>query len=265
MFCRSLSDGATTEGTVLAAAPKASIPRRSLQPFPRFPGFRGVLGGPKKANLESVEKWSSWSPKTGPGKMKLWSPKTGPRTGLEKSILNTLEIVESVEKWSSWSPKTSSRNGAVKPQHGKAGQARGLVRFGVQKFRFSTLSTISRVFKIDFGTRFLGPVFGVQELHFSTLSTLSMLFGVYFWTLLLEPGFGVQELIFPRFPGWLFGPSPLETLESMEMVGKEAGVRAPMVFFCGLVVDATTRSDTTCSRRWSQTTDLSALRGGRLL
>ena len=54
--------------------------------------------------VESVEKWSSWS------------PKTSSRTGLEKSMLNTFEIVESVEKWSSWSPKTSSRNGAVKPQ-----------------------------------------------------------------------------------------------------------------------------------------------------
>ena len=60
------------------------------------------------------------------GKMELLVTENRPRTGLEKSILNTLEIVESVEKWSSWSPKTSSRNGAVKPQHGKAGKA-GLV------------------------------------------------------------------------------------------------------------------------------------------
>ena len=34
--------------------------------------------------------------------------------------------------------------------------------------------------------------------------------------------------------------------------------RADGFFLCGLVVDATTRSDTTCSRRWGQTTDLSA-------
>ena len=85
------ADGATTEGTVLAAAPKAFIPRRSLPPFPRFP--------PWKSWKASWKKWSSWS------------PKTGPRTGLEKSILNTLEIVE---KWSSWSPKTGPRTGLGK-------------------------------------------------------------------------------------------------------------------------------------------------------
>ena len=117
------ADGATTEGTVLAAAPKTSIPRRSLPPFPRFPGFPGGCWEGPKTNLESVEKWSSWS------------PKTGPRTGLEKSILNTLEIVESVEKWSSWSPKTGPRTGLEKsvsntrkngaPGHRKQARGRG--------------------------------------------------------------------------------------------------------------------------------------------
>ena len=105
--------------------------------------------------VESVEKWSSWS------------PKTGPRTGLEKSILNTLEIVESVEKWSSWSPKTSSRNGAVKPQHGKAGKARGLVS---RSFRFFHAFHDFQGVQNRFWNQVLGPVFGVQELHFSMLS-----------------------------------------------------------------------------------------------
>ena len=168
--------------------PRLLSPAGRFHHFHAFQGFQGGVGRAQKANLESVEKWSSWS------------PKTGPRTGLEKSILNTLEIVESVEKWSSWSPKTGPRTGLEKSMlntlenRGKRGKMELLVTenkleergrqtptwkgwgFGVQKFRFSTLSTISRVFKIDFGTRFLGPVFGVQELHFSTLS---MLFGVH--------------------------------------------------------------------------------------
>ena len=161
------ADGATTEGTVLAAAPKASIPRRSLPPFPRFPGFPGGCweGQPgKRGKMELLR---------GPG----WSPKTGPRTGLEKS-LNTLEIVESVTgkmELLVTENKLEERGRQTPTWKGWKGWG-----FGVQKFRFSTLSTISRVFKIDLGTRFLGPVFGVQELHFSTLSTLSMLFGVHF-------------------------------------------------------------------------------------
>ena len=78
------ADGATTEGTVLAAAPKASIPRRSLPPFPRFPGFPGGC-------------WEG--PKSQPGKRgKMELLDTENRPELEKSILNTLEIVESVEK-----------------------------------------------------------------------------------------------------------------------------------------------------------------------
>ena len=55
----------------------------------------------------------------------------------------------------------------------------------------------------------------------------------------------------------------LETLESVEMVEATCPAKRPAFegrwfFLCGLVVDATTRSDTTCSRRWGQTTDLSA-------
>ena len=54
--------------------------------------------------------------------------------------------------------------------------------------------------------------------------------------------------------------TPLETLESVEMVEATCPAKRPAFegrwFFCGLVVDATTRSDTT--RRWGQTTDLSA-------
>ena len=37
--------------------------------------------------------------------------------------------------------------------------------FGDQELHFSTLSTISRVFNIDFSNPVLGPVFGDQELH----------------------------------------------------------------------------------------------------
>ena len=190
--------------------------------FHAFQGFRGGVGRAQKANLESVEKWSSWS------------PKTGPRTGLEKSILNTLEIVESVEKWSSWSPKTGPRTGLEKsvsntrkngaPGHRK--QARGRGPSNPNMERLERLG----VFKIDFGTSFLGPVFGVQELHFSTLSTLSMLFGVHFWTLLLEPGFGVQELHFSTLSqvGFLGPPNtPLETLESVEMVEATCPAKRP--------------------------------------
>ena len=73
------ADGATTEGTVLAAAPKASSPAQVASTISTLSSVSGgVLGGPKKPTSSS--------------------PKTGPRTGLEKSILNTLEIVESVEK-----------------------------------------------------------------------------------------------------------------------------------------------------------------------
>ena len=120
-----------SEGTVLAAAPKASIPRRSLPPFPRFPGFPGGC-------------WEG--PKSQPGKR------------------GKMELLVTEKQARGTGPSNPNMEGWG---------------FGVQKFRFSTLSTISRVFKIDFGTRFLGPVFGVQELHFSTLSTLSMLFGVH--------------------------------------------------------------------------------------
>ena len=92
------------------------------------------------------------------------------------------------------------------------------------------------------------------------------MFGVHFWTLLLEPGFGVQELHFStlsRLAFWAQHPpgNPRKRGNGgSDLPGKEAGIRGPMAdgFFCGLVVDATTRSDTTCSRRWGQTTDLSA-------
>ena len=54
--------------------------------------------------------------------------------------------------------ETSSRNGVVKPQHGKAG----------------------RVVKPQHGKAGKARGVGVQELYFSTLSTLSRLFGVHF-------------------------------------------------------------------------------------
>ena len=223
---------------------------------------------------------------------------------LEKSILNTLEIVESVQKWSSWSLKQARGPGwkKIDVEHpgsrGKRGKMKLLVTenkleergrqtptwkgwkgwgFGVQKFRFSTLSTISRVFKIDFGTRFLGPVFGFQELHFSTLSTLSIVRSsllnpaprARFWcpeAPFFHAFHVVRSRLNPAPRGWLFGPSQHPPGNpgkrgngGSDLPGKEAGVRGPMVFFCGLVVDAITRSDTT--RRWGQTTDLRR-RGG---
>ena len=82
--------------------------------------------------------------------------------------------MESVEKWSSWSPKTSSRNGAVKPQHGKAGKAGGLV---------------SRSFVFPRFPRFPGCSKSILEPGSSGLFLVS------------------RSSIFPRFPGWLFGPS----------------------------------------------------------
>ena len=75
---------------------------------------------------------------------------------------------------------------------------------------------------------------------------------------------------FHAFQVGFLGPpnTPLETLESMEMVEATCPAKRPAFegrwfFLCGLVVDATTRSDTTCSRRWGQTTD-SASQGGHL-
>ena len=190
--------------------PRLLSPAGRFHHFHAFQGFQGGVGRAQKANLESVEKWSSWT------------PKTGPRTGLEKSMLNTLEIVESVEKWSSWSPKTSSRNGAVKPQHGKAGKAGGLV---------------SRSFVFPRFPRFPGCSKSILEPGSSGLFLVS------------------RSSIFPRFPRF---PCCSEfTFEPCSSLSRQRGRRSRADgFFCGLVVDATTRSDTT--RRWGQTTDLSA-------
>ena len=51
------------------------------------------------------------------------------------------------------------------------------------------------------------------------------------------------------------------SLSQLWLAGRGKVVQRPRIFFGGSrnhVVDATTRSDTTCSRRWGQTTDLSA-------
>ena len=240
--------------------PRLLSPAGRFHHFHAFQGFQGGVGRAQKANLESVEKWSSWT------------PKTGPRNLVPKSILNTLEIVESVEKWSSWSPKTSSRNGAVKPQHGKAGKAGGLVS---RSFVFPRFPRFPRCSK-----SILEP--GSSGLFLVSRSSIFPRFPRFpcCSEFTFEPCSSSRVLvsrssIFPRFPccsEFTFEPcssrlafwalptppwKPWKAWKWWKRLARQRGRRSRADgFFCGLVVDATTRSDTT--RRWGQTTDLSA-------
>ena len=71
----------------------APIPGRSFHHFLVFHGLQGALMSPQKANVENVEKRSSWTSKSGSSSF------------VQKSSINNMEIVEiveTVEKRSSW-------------------------------------------------------------------------------------------------------------------------------------------------------------------
>ena len=167
--------------------------------------------------------------------MKLLVTENRPEDRVGKIVLNTLEIVESVAKWSSWSPKTSSRNGAVKPQHGKAGKARGLVSRSFVFPRFPRFPGCSKSI-LEPGSSGLFLV--SRSSIFPRFPRFPCCSGFTFGPCSSSPVLVSRSSIFPCFPGWLFGPSQHPPGNpgkrgngGSDLPGKEAGVRGPMVFF----------------------------------
>ena len=122
--------------------------------------------------------------------MELLDTKNRLEEPVPKSILHTLEIVESVEKRNFWTQTPAFPD---IPCWSLTVPFLELV-FGDQELHFSTLSTISRVFNIDFSNPVLRPAFSDQD-HFSTLSTISRVFKIDFSNPVLGPVFD-QELYF---------------------------------------------------------------------
>ena len=194
------ADGATTEGTVLAAAPKASIPRRSLPPFPSFPGFPGgCWEGPKsqpgkRGKMELLD--TKNRPEDRVGKIDVEHPGNRGKRGKMELLVTENKLEERGRQTPTW----------------KGWKGWG---FGVQKFRFSTLSTISRVFKIDFWNQVPRACFwcpGAPFFHaFHAFHVVR------------------SSRLNPAPRGWLFGPSqhPPGTLESVEMVEATCPAKRP--------------------------------------
>ena len=160
--------------------------------FHAFQGFQGGVGRAQKANLEEQGSNVNSEQHGKRGKMELLDTKTG----LEEqgSKVNSeqhgkrgkrgkMELLDTKNRPEEPGSKIDFEHPGNRGKRGKtklldtkppafpAFPCWGLTApflelvFGDQELHFSTLSTISRVFNIDFSNPVLGPVFGDQELH----------------------------------------------------------------------------------------------------
>ena len=124
----------------------------------------------------------------------------------------------------------------MKPQHGKAGKARG-----VQSFVFPRFPRFLGCSKSILEPASSGLFLVSRSSIFPRFPRFPCCSGFTFGLCSSSPVLVSRSSIFPRFPGWLFGPSQHPPGNpgkrgngGSDLPGKEAGVRGPMVFFVGL-------------------------------